>query len=51
MRNVPPDVAGSRLVASAAWSAELRLLQASQGLAAIAPRLAHVGSSGDGLAC
>jgi hypothetical protein len=33
------------------WSAELRLLQASQGLATAAPRLAHVRSGGDRLAC
>ena len=39
-----PDVEGLCL-ALVDWSAELRLLQASQGLATVAPRLAHVGSS------
>ena len=43
-----PDLPGLCL-ALADWSAELRLLQVSQGLAAPAPRLAHVGSCGDGL--
>lgn len=43
-----PDVQGLCL-ALADWSAELRLLQASQGLAPAAPRLAHVRSCGDGL--
>ena len=33
------------------WSAELRLLQVRRGLATVAPRLAHVRSHGDGLAC
>lgn len=33
------------------WSAELRLLRASRGLAAVAPHLPHVRSGGDGLAC
>jgi len=37
------DVHGLCL-ALADWSAELRLLQASQGLASVATRLAHVGS-------
>ena len=45
-----PDVEGLCL-ALVDWSAELRLLQASQGLATVAPRLAHVGSSCVGLAC
>ena len=39
-----PDVEGLCL-ALVDWSAELRLLQASQGLASVAPRVAHVGSS------
>ena len=39
-----PDVEGLCL-ALVDWSAELRLLQASQGLAPVAPRLAHVGFS------
>ena len=43
-----PDLQGLCL-GLADWSAELRLLQASQGLAARAPRLAHVRSCGDGL--
>jgi hypothetical protein len=33
------------------WSAELRLLRESHGLAPVAPRLAHVGSRGTELAC
>lgn len=37
-------------LALADWSAELRLLQASAGLAPVAPSLAHVRSGGDGLA-
>jgi hypothetical protein len=45
-----PDLPGLCL-ALADWSGELRLLQASRGLATVAPRLAHVRSCGDGLAC
>ena len=45
-----PDIAGLCL-ALADWSGELRLLRASQGLASVAPRLAHVRSSGLGLVC
>ena len=42
-----PDVQGlCRVLVD--WSAELRLLQ---GLAIVAPRLAHVRSGGDRLAC
>jgi hypothetical protein len=44
------DVEGLCL-ALADWSAELRLLQASGGLATVAPRLAHVRSWGGGLEC
>jgi hypothetical protein len=33
------------------WSRELRLLEASRGLATVAPRFAHVRSRGDGSAC
>jgi hypothetical protein len=33
------------------WGAELRLLQATQMLPPVAPQLAHVRSSGAGLAC
>ena len=44
-----PDIEGLCL-ALADWSGELRQLQASPGLAAVAPRLAHVRSGGDGLA-
>ena len=43
-----PDLQGLCL-GLADWSAELRLLQVSQGLAPAAPRLAHVRSCGDGL--
>jgi len=43
-----PDLQGLCL-ALADWSAELRLLKASQGLAPVAPRLAHVRLCGDGL--
>jgi hypothetical protein len=39
-----PDVEGLCL-ALLDWSAELRLLRESHGLATVAPRLAHVGSS------
>ena len=42
-----PDLQGLCL-ALADWSAELRLLR---GLATVAPRLAHVRSCSDGLAC
>ena len=42
-----PDVQGL-CRALVDWSAELRLLQ---GLATVAPRFAHVRSSGDRLAC
>ena len=45
-----PDLQGLCL-GLADWSAELRLLQASQGLATVAPRLAHVRSCGGALAC
>jgi hypothetical protein len=45
-----PDVQGL-CRALVDWSAELRLLQASQGLATAAPRLAHVRAGGDRLAC
>jgi hypothetical protein len=45
-----PDLQGLCL-ALADWSAELRLLQASRGLGPVAPRLAHVRSGGEGLAC
>jgi hypothetical protein len=45
-----PDLDGLCL-ALADWSGELRLLQPSRGLAPVAPRLAHVRSSGDVLAC
>ena len=45
-----PDLEGLCL-ALMDWSAELRLLQARQGLAPVAPRLAHVRVGGDGLVC
>ena len=45
-----PDLQGLCL-ALADWSAELRLLQASRGLATVAPRLARVLPGGGGLAC
>jgi hypothetical protein len=45
-----PDLEGLCL-ALADWWGELRLLQASRGLATVAPRLAHVRSHGAGLAC
>jgi len=45
-----PDLQGLCL-ALADWGAELRLLQVSQGLATVAPRMAHVRSGGGGLAC
>jgi hypothetical protein len=44
-----PDVEGL-CRALADWCGELRLLQASQGLAPVAPRLAHVRSGATGLA-
>jgi hypothetical protein len=44
-----PDLEGL-CRALADWSGELRLLQASPGLATVAPRLAHIRFSGDGLA-
>ena len=44
-----PDLEGL-CRALADWSGELRLLQA-RGLATVAPRLAHVRSGGEGLAC
>jgi hypothetical protein len=44
-----PDLQGLCL-ALADWSAELRLL-AGRGLAPVAPRLAHIRSGSDGLAC
>jgi hypothetical protein len=44
-----PDVEGL-CRALADWCGELRLLRASQGLARVAPRLAHVRLGGDGLA-
>ena len=45
-----PDLQGLCL-ALADWSAELRLLRASQGLATVGPRLAHVRSGGSRLPC
>jgi hypothetical protein len=45
LRGGHPDIQGLCL-ALADWAAELRLLQASEGLASVAPRLAHVASSG-----
>jgi hypothetical protein len=45
-----PDLQGL-CRALADWGAELRLLQASQRLATVAPRLADVASGGEGLAC
>src|ERR1017187_6426634 len=45
-----PDLQGLCL-ALADWSAELRLLRASQGLATVGPRLAHVRSGGNRLPC
>ena len=44
-----PDIQGLCL-ALADWSGELRLLEASQGLAPAAPRLAHVRLGGPRLA-
>ena len=44
-----PDVEGL-CRALADWCGELRLLRASQGLAPVAPRFAHVRSGGDRLA-
>jgi hypothetical protein len=44
LRSGHPDVEGLCL-ALVDWSWELRLLWESQGLATVAPRLAHVGSS------
>lgn len=41
-----PDLEGL-CQALADWSAELRLLQTSEGLATVAPRVAHVRSRGD----
>ena len=50
IRGGHPDLEGLCLALSD-WCAELRLLQASRGLATIGPRLAHVRFRGDRLAC
>src|ERR1017187_8929907 len=50
IRAAHPDLQGLCL-ALADWSAELRLLRASQGLATVGPRLAHVRSGGSRLRC